>query len=81
MAAPAPGAAGFAAQAGAVLRSSASLQRRSPLASVCLVALPLAFCALLYGLQLAVNGALDSRQYHCGCRCTRCCDWAEQPGA
>jgi hypothetical protein len=73
--------AGFLAQAGAVLRSTASLQRRSPLTNACLLALPLAFCALLFGLQLAVNGALDSRQYSCGCRCTQCCDWAAaQPG-
>ncbi len=30
--------------------------------------------------QVVVNSALDSRQYHCGCKCTSCCDWVQEPG-
>lgn len=44
--------ASFQAQAAAVLRSNASLQRRSKLTNACLLLLPLAFCGLLFALQV-----------------------------
>ena len=62
---------GFAAQANAVLRSNASLQRRAVWTNLCLLVLPVAFCVLLFALQVrpprrsAARGSprITSRRY------------------
>jgi hypothetical protein len=60
--------ASFQAQAAAVLRSNASLQLRSKLTNACLLLLPLAFCGLLFGLQ--VGGQVAACCYCCCCPVT-----------
>ncbi len=46
--------ASFQAQTSAVLRGNACLQRRAKLTNACLLLLPLAFCALLFVLQVGI---------------------------
>lgn len=67
--------ASLATQSSALLRKNIILQRRSWLTNVCLVFMPMLFCVLLFVMQQLVNEELDTRDFRCGCKCLKCCDW------
>lgn len=67
----------FRQQVGAVILKNATAQRRSLVVNTCLLALPVVFCGLLFGIQVAINSQLDSREFKCGCKCLECCEWLE----
>ncbi|GAX76897.1 hypothetical protein CEUSTIGMA_g4343.t1 [Chlamydomonas eustigma] len=54
------------------------LQRRAYLMNLFLVVLPIFFIVILYLLQMLVEVELSSRDFKCGCKCLKCCDWVSQ---
>ena len=64
----------FRAQARALFRRNASLQRRSPCANLFIILTPVLLIVLLYVLQVLVDVAITSDDTKCGCLCLRCCD-------
>ena len=68
------GKAQFRAQARALFRRNASLQRRSPCANLFIILTPVLLIVLLLVLQILVDIAFSSDDSKCGCLCLSCCD-------
>ncbi|KXZ51666.1 hypothetical protein GPECTOR_11g119 [Gonium pectorale] len=68
-------AAGFGAQANALLRKSATYQKRNVRTNICLLSSPIFFCLILLFIKILVDRLfLAGVDFECGCRCVRCCD-------
>ncbi|KAK9803177.1 hypothetical protein WJX72_009746 [[Myrmecia] bisecta] len=71
----------FHTQAGALVKTNAAFQKRKWGTNAVLLATPLLFSLFLWILQTLINRQLGSQSYHCGCKCTACCDWLPIPGS
>ncbi|GFR42637.1 hypothetical protein Agub_g3573 [Astrephomene gubernaculifera] len=71
---PSPQAAGFGPQANALLRKSATYQKRNVRTNICLLSSPIFFCILLLIIKQLVNNVFFTGQdFVCGCKCVQCC--------
>ncbi|KAG2425810.1 hypothetical protein HXX76_013435 [Chlamydomonas incerta] len=67
-------AASFGAQANALLRKSATYQKRNVRTNICLLSSPIFFCLLLLFIRILVNKVfLTGPDFECGCQCLSCC--------
>ena len=62
------------AQAKALFRRNASLQRRSPCANLFIILTPILLVVLLLVLQVLIDIAINTDDTKCGCLCLSCCD-------
>ncbi|PNH11475.1 ABC transporter A family member 12 [Tetrabaena socialis] len=69
-----PQTATFGAQANALLRKSATYQKRNVRTNICLLSSPIFFCVILLIIKLLINNVfLSGPDFECGCKCMQCC--------